>query len=133
MKKTSIISFCVITLVAFAMWVPNVEATDLDIVSFKVAKTAKVMSDVKNITLTVVNQNGGESVAMPATLIGVQNGLQVYTYTRAVWDESGNGRSKFAFPTYMPIEAGTVNWTVVILDDDPDDDTATATTNVRDR
>jgi len=131
MKKTSIVSFCIIALVAFAMWVPNVEATDLDIASFKVSKNARILTDVKNIILTVENPNGVEPVEMPAILIGVQNGVEVYNNTIFVYDESGNGRSRFAFPTFIPLVAGNVDWTVVILDDDPDDDTATATTRVR--
>jgi hypothetical protein len=117
---------------------------DLDIVKFQVPKNAKVGSEITRLQLTVENPNGGEDMR-PATLVGMQNGNVIYNQTRDVWDLSGNGRSRFAFPACStePIpgypdgtcpqlpEAGTINWTVEILDDFPDDDTATATTNVR--
>lgn len=104
---------------------------DLDIARFKVSKNARVGSEIKRIQLTVENPNGGGEDMRPATLIGMQNGVEVYNQTRMVFDIAGNRRSRFEFPPFTPTVAGTINWTVEIFDDDPDDDTATATTTVR--
>jgi hypothetical protein len=106
---------------------------DLDIARFQVSRSAKVDQPIKRIQLTVENPNGGSQDARPATLTGVdQNGMVVYgPRERMVFDMSGNGRSRFAFPAHTPEEAGTITWTVTIDDDDSDDDTATASTRVR--
>jgi hypothetical protein len=97
-----------------------------------VSKSAKVGIEVKKIQLTVKNPNGGGQDSRPATLIGVQNGVVVYPpFTSMVFDLPGNGASRFAFPSFTPTVAGTINWTVTIDDDDPDQDIATANTNVR--
>jgi hypothetical protein len=57
--------------------------------------------------------------------------LETNGFTKPVWDITRNGRARFAFPSFTPTAAGTINWTVTIADDDGDDDTATASTNVR--
>ncbi len=104
---------------------------DLDINRFRVSKSVKLGNAIKRIQLTVENTNGGGQAMSQAILIGIQNGVEVYNRTKMVFDMSGNGRSRFAFPPFTPEEKGTINWTVEILDDDPDDDIATATTNVK--
>jgi spore coat protein A len=109
---------------------------DLDIARFRVSGSARVGSEIKRIQLTVENPNGGGEDMRPATLTGFQNGVEVYFpesngITKPVWDLAGNGRARFAFPAFTPTVAGTINWTVTIDDDDPDIDTATASTNVR--
>ena len=110
---------------------PDCVNVDLDIVRFRVSNSAKVGSEIKRIQLTVENPNGGGQYMRPAILIGVQNGMEVYNQTRTVFDFAGNGRSRFAFPSFTPTATGTINWTVEILDNDPDVDTATASTNVK--
>jgi hypothetical protein len=107
------------------------EPVDLDISKFQVSKSAKVGEEIKRIQLTVENPNGGGNAGRIATLTGYLNGVLVYNEDRFVFDLAGNGKSRFAFPTFEPGEAGTIEWTVTIFDDDPDDDTATASTNVR--
>jgi len=64
----------------------------------------------------------------PATLVGVQNGVTVYTQTLQVSDPPGGGNSRFAFPAYTPTVTGTITWTLTLQDDNPD--TATGTTAV---
>ena len=106
---------------------------DLDIAGFRVTKRVK-LARVKQvgITLTVKNDGDINSQTRPATVIGMQNGGEVYSETLAVSDAVGNGRSKFPFPPYTPDAPGDITWTVTIADDDPDVDMATATTKVVD-
>ena len=85
-----------------------------------------------SIKLAVRNDgtvNGGATA--PATVIGVQNEVEVYNQTLAVSDAIGDGKSRFNFPTYAPGVAGTIGWTVTIADEDPDIDEASATTDAR--
>lgn len=139
MKKVLSLSLSIISLVAFAMWAPDANAfefdsdvvLDLDIKRFQIAKNVNVGKPLKRIRITVENTNGGGQNAALATLVGVQDGKEVYNEERMVFDLSGRGQSRFAFPAYTPIKKGTIWWTVVIADDDPDDDTATASTRVR--
>ena len=103
---------------------------DLDIAQFKVTKRVR-LARVKpvGIQLTVKN-NGLVEGDAPATIIGVQNGVEVYNETVTVTDAVGNGRTKFDFPAYIPTDAGDIVWTANIADGDPDDDTVLATTTV---
>lgn len=105
---------------------------DLDIVQFKVTKRVR-LANVKpiGIQLTVKNNsavNGTETRV--ATVTGVQGSVEVYRQTLDVSDPAGNGRTKFDFPSFTPEAGGDIIWTATIADDDPDDDVATATTNV---
>ena len=104
---------------------------DLDIAQFKVTKQVR-LARVKpvGIQLTVKN-NGAVEGDAPATVIGVQNGVEVYNETLTVTDGVGNGRTKFDFPAYIPTDTGEIVWTATIADGDPDDDTAIASTLVR--
>jgi hypothetical protein len=104
---------------------------DLDIVKVELSGNGTTGKTIRKLRLTVKNANGSGEDMKPATLIGVQNGKEVYNETRTVFDLSGNGRSRFAFPPFTPTEAGAIDWTVSIADDDPDYDTVTATTIVR--
>jgi hypothetical protein len=106
--------------------------SDLDIVRFRVDKSAKLGKSIRRLQVTVRNTNGGGTATAEANLIGVQDGKQVYNETRTVWDLSGDGAARWAFPSYTPIKKGTIDWTVTLTDGDPDDDTATGTTNVKD-
>ena len=104
---------------------------DLDIAQFKVTKRVR-LARVKpvGIQLTVKN-NGAVEGDVPATITGVQNGVEVYSETLTVTDAVGNGRTKVNFPDYIPTDAGDIVWTAIIADDDPDDDVAAATTVVQ--
>ncbi|MDH3967696.1 MAG: Ig-like domain-containing protein, partial [Rhodospirillales bacterium] len=104
---------------------------DLDIVGFKVTKRIDLSRPKPiGVRLTVKNDGTVNSATRPATVVGVQNGAQVYSETLQVSDAVGDGRSKFDFPTYTPTEPGDILWTATIADDDPDIDEATATTAV---
>jgi PKD repeat protein len=107
--------------------IPNV---DLDIVQFRVTKHVR-LAKVKPIGISVVVRNAGavEDEA-PATVVGIQNGIEVYNRTLTVSDSSGNGRTRFDFPSLRPGDAGDILWTVTLVDGDPDIDRAVATTTV---
>ncbi|MFN2137624.1 MAG: hypothetical protein ACK2UK_16805, partial [Candidatus Promineifilaceae bacterium] len=66
-----------------------------------------------------------------ATVIGVQNSMEVYSRRLNVYDNIGKGTTSFAFADYTPEFAGTIEWTATIADADPDLDEATATTAVK--
>jgi hypothetical protein len=108
-----------------------VVVVDLDIAQLKVTKRVRFarMSPI-DIQLTVKN-NGAVEGDAPATIVGVQNGVEVYNETRTVFSSASNGRMKFVYAGFIPIVAGEIVWTATIGDGDPDDDTATATTIVQ--
>jgi hypothetical protein len=104
---------------------------DLDIAQLKVTKQVR-LANVKPIGIQLTVKNNGTTAGdASATIVGEQNGGVVYSATLTVNDPAGNGRTKFDFPEYIPDAAGEIVWTATIADGDPDDDTATATTNVR--
>lgn len=109
---------------------------DLDIAALRVTKRVS-FSRVKPVFLKLVVKNGAsvEGSAL-ATIIGVQNGMEVYNETLTVTDPVGNGRTTFddgsvpPVPPYTPMAAGDILWTATIADDDLDLDEATAVTRV---
>ena len=103
---------------------------DLDIARFSASKNVKLG---KQVTIKLTVRNGGmiNSAVRLATVVGVQDGVEVYRETLLVFDPVGKGQSKFVFPTYRPAAAGTIAWVATIDDDDPDIDAATATTTVK--
>ncbi len=109
-------------------------ALDLDIAQFKVTKRVR-LANPKEIDITMAVRNDGlvNSQTRLATVIGMQNGVEVYNETLPVSDAVGDGRTRFTFPAFTPNVAGDIEWTATIDDDDPDDDTATAVTTVVER
>ena len=104
---------------------------DLDIAQFRVTKGIR-LARVKPIGIVlVVKNNGAFEGEAPATIVGVQNGMEVYNQTLTVSDAIGNGRTRFGFPSYTPTTAGDIMWTATIDDQDADIDMATATTSVQ--
>ena len=92
------------------------------------------MGGKKEVSIKLAVRNNGTvngGATAPATVIGVQNEVEVYNQTLAVSDAADDGRSRFKFPTYNPGVSGTIGWTVTIADEDPDIDEAWATTDVR--
>ena len=95
-------------------------------------RTVRVGTPIDRIHLTVSNPNGSCEQSALATVTGIQDGKQVYRKTRQVYDfNDGSGQSRFTFPDYTPIKKGTIEWTVEILDDDPDRDESRESTRVR--
>jgi hypothetical protein len=108
-------------------------AVDLDIRKFQVSRNVKLDtggSHPVRISLTVKNA-GDASQPAQAVVTGVRNGVTVYSQAMDVSDPSGNGQTRWDFPSFTPTTMGVIDWTAIVNDGDPDDDTATATTTVR--
>jgi VCBS repeat-containing protein len=104
---------------------------DLDIVRLRVTRRVRLSHRRQvGIVLSVKNNGTVNSATRSASVVGVQNGIEVYGEKRQVSAAVGGGRSQFDFPAYAPTVVGDILWTATIDDDDPDDDTATATTKV---
>jgi len=102
---------------------------DLDIAAFKVSKTASVGKPI-SIQLSVENPGTVLGQAL-ATVVGTQNGEEVYRWSLNVYDYNGRGATSFTFPAYTATAKRTINWAVTIADVAPDTDLATATTTVK--
>lgn len=66
-----------------------------------------------------------------ATVVGTQNGVEVYRWRLNVYDNIGGGSTKFSFPAYTPAAAGVITWSATIAAGDADTDVAEASTEVR--
>jgi hypothetical protein len=53
----------------------------------------------------------------PATVTGIQNGVEVYRQSLMVWDPPGSPAIWFEFPSYAPTALGDITWTVTIAGD----------------
>ena len=92
---------------------------------------------MKPVALTLVVKNSGtvEGTAL-ATIIGMQNGVEVYRQALTVTDAVGNGRTTYddssvpAIPSFVPTATGDILWLVTLVDGDPDIDEITAVTRV---
>jgi PKD repeat protein len=102
---------------------------DLDIDTLSVSKTGRVGKSIP-VQLKVKN-NGNVLGQAIATVIGVQNGDEVYRLRLNVFDDIGKGTTTFDFGSYTPTVAGDILWTATIADEDPDEDMAEATTSVK--
>jgi hypothetical protein len=120
------------TVTITALEVPG--PADLSIVTFKATEQVRlgrnqsvrfrvVVRDAKRTGLTIP---GG----VPATLVGVQNGAEVY---RQVVTASTPPRRAVAltFPPYTPTAMGRITWTLTIEDSGPAHNSATEKTKVK--
>jgi hypothetical protein len=105
---------------------------DLDIVRFRATKRVH-LEHMHAVRLRLKIRNNG-SVDQPrsATVVGVQNGMEVYRQTFAVFAASRQ-HVRYELPSFLPAEAGDITWTATITDDDLDADSATRTTRVTSR
>ena len=111
------------------------EIVDLDIEGFLVTRfwTDRMLRrrpDGIEIRLFIENE-GDSGAPRPATVVGTQNGLEIYRETMDVRADLGVDFAVFDFPSYIPTARGDIHWTATIDDDDPDLDEATATTRIR--
>jgi hypothetical protein len=103
---------------------------DLDIGSFKVPFRNR-LSQEKPITLQlVVTNSGAVDIAASATVVGVQNSVEVYNKSMNVSAPLGGNVKVFKFSFFTPTSTGNINWTATINDGNPDNDTANAATTV---
>ncbi len=107
---------------------PQPNLLDLDINRFTVTSTQRVNRTVV-VSLRVTNPSTVTTGTAPATVVGVLNGATVYNRSLQVSSAPGV-TTTFRFPDFTPAQTGTVNWTATIADQDPDVDSASATTVV---
>lgn len=103
---------------------------DLDIAALQVSKTARVGKPIRDIRLVVEN-NGSVLGQAIATVVGVQEGIEVFRLQLNVFDDIGKGRTTFSFGSYTPTAPGDIVWSATIADGDPDEDLETAVTSVK--
>jgi len=110
---------------------PSSGVLDIDIVKLTVPRKVTLSRLKAPIALsaTIVNAGTIDQTA-PATLVGVQNGVTVYSQSVNVYAAPGT-QATFSFPGFMPTVTGTISWTLDIADQDPDVDHATGTTTVQ--
>jgi PKD repeat protein len=103
---------------------------DLDIKSFRVTKRVR-LDNVRPVRIVLSVRNDGQ-VDEPrlATVVGMLGAVEVYRESLDVFDDVGDGSSRFAFPEYVPDMSGDIMWQATIEDDDIDEDMATALTTV---
>jgi hypothetical protein len=105
------------------------ELLDLDINKFSVTKSTRVGKDV---TIKLVVENNGTVLGQAiATVIGMQDGDEIYNRRLNVFDDTGKGTTTFKFQDYTAENSGVIDWTATIADGDPDTDEATAVTTVK--
>ena len=110
--------------------VPPPAGLDLDIAQFRVTNRVSVAKGSSvDLTLVVRNNSTVNGVAS-ATVVGVQNGLVVYSHTLAVMDPPGGGRTAYQLPAFMPLVTGDITWTAIVSDQDPDSDQVQEITRV---
>jgi hypothetical protein len=111
------------------------ELVNLDIKSLRVTNKVSVTKGkgIVDIQLSVENVGDTEGNGS-ATITGVQDQggtlVPVYSQTLTVTDDVGKGATTYTFQSYIPDAAGDIIWTATIIDGDPDDDIASATTTV---
>ena len=123
----------VLNLTGTGVTTPPLTEFDFDIQKFMASKQVKLKDKGEGNTvkfhLLVFNEGTGPGTS-PATLIGMQNGAQVYSQTIDVSVPPGE-TVMFKFPSFKPTALGDITWTVTIEDNDADIDQATAVTTVR--
>ena len=103
-------------------------AAALSIQQFKAANQVRLARG-ESVDFSVRIRNNDRTVAgtTSATLVGTQNGAQVYNQTIAEQTIPARvNNATFAFPSFTPTVTGDITWTLTIVGD-----TATATTRVR--
>ena len=117
--------------VATATTLVTAQISDFDIAKFTVTSTYALNSTKKTkpIQIQVQMKSANKKVgAGSATVIGMQGGIQVYTATANLGSKSGKKGTQF--PPFVPTAAGQIDWTLTVVDEDPDIDSAMATTLV---
>jgi hypothetical protein len=110
----------------------NAVVLDLDIQQLRLRPNQVRLSRNESITITLSVRNGGTTAgSAPATVVGVQNGIEIYNETRTVTHPVRGGNTGFTFTPFTPTVLGDITWTATIEDTNPDADTVTTTTRVR--
>ena len=107
---------------------------NLDIVEFKATEKVRLGRNQQvrfRVEVRNARRNGTPAAgAVPATLVGVQNGAEIY---RQTLEASAPGRetAQVTFPPYTPTIAGRIRWTLTLTDQGSRRNTARDTTQVR--
>lgn len=112
---------------------PQPAVVDIDITG--VSATGRIsLGRVKpaTVTLSVSNPSTLSSGVgqVSATLVGVQNSVQIYSQTIALDNIAAGATASYTFADYTPTVVGNIDWTVTVSDLDPDVDQATALTKI---
>jgi hypothetical protein len=108
---------------------PGSTGLDYSIVSFTATNGIRLRSGTPVTFRLAVKNVGTLSGPVPATLVGLQNGVEVYRRTMQVSAPVGT-TTTLGFQPYTPTRGGTIQWTVTVQDQGPAYNTATATTTI---
>ena len=103
---------------------------DIDIDQLRLTNRVSVSRGGSVDIVLAVKNNGTADGIANATVVGMQNGVQVYAETISVSDPVGNGRTTITFPPFTPAVARDITWRATIDDEDPDIDVASGLTRV---
>jgi hypothetical protein len=101
---------------------------DLDIKAITAPEFASIVRGPIRVGLSVQN-NGVVDIPASATIVGVQNGSEVYHETKNVAAPLG-GQKTTVFPSFTASNSGGITWTATLTDGNADTDTAMAVTTV---
>ncbi len=101
---------------------------DVDITRFSANVESKGRREAIKLKLEVKNSGSVSGVAN-ATVVGVQNGVEVFSETTRVRARLRNRATRLRF-FFVPTMPGEILWTATVADGDPDVDVATARTGV---
>jgi hypothetical protein len=109
---------------------PPAADVDFDILRFKASRKVKVHGRVKfHVKAKNLGTADGETAV---TLVGVQDGAEVYRETVAVSAAAGT-KARVKLPRYRPTQAGEIVWTVTVEDAHAGNASASAVTEVREK
>ncbi|MFZ7125112.1 MAG: hypothetical protein ACOWWM_03035 [Desulfobacterales bacterium] len=107
--------------------VTEAQAAVLSIQQFKATNQVRIgRNQSVDFTLRVRNRDRTLTGLAAATVVGVQNGETIYSFTTGEQTVPGRETVVFAIPAFTPTALGNITWTVTVMDV-----TATATTRVR--
>lgn len=108
---------------------PSTGSVNLKISRLSATSTIYRSGQSVALSLSVVNA-GKVNQSRPATLVGVQNGSQVYRQSKTVFAPVGGSAVNFQFPAYTPKQSGTITWTATVQNSSTSSSKATAKTSV---
>jgi hypothetical protein len=105
---------------------------DIDIKQFTATRRVSLSTGQSAmIAFTLVLSNPGTAAASgTVVLAGVQNAMEIYSRTVNVTAPTGSTGTAVALPAYVPTAAGSIAWTLTVVDQNLDGDTVTAMTKV---
>jgi len=100
---------------------------DLDIQMFRATPQVR-LSTGRPVSLRIAVYNVGTDDGVGyLTVVGQQDGVEVYRQTLTVSDAVGGGVTTYVLQSYFPTDTGTIEWVATLVSGNPTD-TATAST-----